>query len=158
MQNSTIESDIIHISTTLGVLLEHSINCLEVSTNKKYGRLMFADLDSAVETLLTHRSKVRGRWKGVQALDSALRRLKEVDVQFKWGRSGQDVDVRRGRPPRSLLSIRFAQLPVAVSVTIGSGTGRACMKSRHTRCKAVRLFGQKEKKYRMVAFGQYVSF
>jgi hypothetical protein len=45
---------------------------------------MFADLNSAVETLLTHSAKVQARWKGVPALDSALRCLKEVDVQFKW--------------------------------------------------------------------------
>ena len=29
---------------------------------------------------------------------------------------------------------------------------------KNTRCKAVRLFGPKENIYRMVAFGQYVSF
>jgi hypothetical protein len=83
-QHSTIESDISHIYTTQRVLLEHGISCLQVSTKEKYGSLMFADLNSAVETLLTHSAKVQARWKGVLALDSALRRLKEVDVQFEW--------------------------------------------------------------------------
>ena len=45
---------------------------------------MFAELNSAVETLLTHSAKVQVRWIGAPALDSALRCLKEVGVQFEW--------------------------------------------------------------------------
>ncbi len=57
----TVKSDIGHIFTKQRVLLEHSISCIQVSTKEKYGSLMFADLSSIVDTLLSNRAKVQGR-------------------------------------------------------------------------------------------------